>query len=83
MAIKKKLLFLEIDEKWLLIQGVKHLAHFWQFLKAQAEKLIPHSQISFKSWLNNVAELGFFFKKSMLCWLEEVGFQTAGASPKP
>ena len=34
---------------------VQHLAHFWPFLKAPADKLMPHSQISFKSWLYNEA----------------------------
>ena len=29
---------------------VKHLAHFLPFLKAPGDKLIPNSQISFKSW---------------------------------
>ena len=28
--------------------------HFLQFLKAPAEKLMPHPQISFKSWIYNV-----------------------------
>ena len=51
--------FLEINVKWLFIQGVKkefsvqHPVHFWPFLRAPAEKLMPHSQISFKSWLRN------------------------------
>ena len=42
---------------------VQHFAHFWPFLKALADKLMPHSQISCKSWLNNVAlELLFSLK---------------------
>jgi hypothetical protein len=32
---------------------VKHLAHFLPFLNASGDKLVPHSQISFKSWLHN------------------------------
>ena len=41
---------------------VQHPAHFWPFLKALAEKLMPDSQISFKSWLNIVdSKLCFFF----------------------
>ena len=59
---------------------VQHLKHFWPFLKALADDMMPHSSISFKSWLHNVAsELRIFFykKKPMLCWLEKVGFQTA------
>ena len=88
--LKKMLLFLEIDGKWIIIQGGKSnllsktFAHFWPFLKALADKLMAHSQISFKSWLNNVAsELHFFLLKIMLCWLQNVGFQTAWTSPKP
>ena len=38
----------------------QHLAHVWPFLKALRDKLIPQSQISFKSWLyNNGSELFF------------------------
>ena len=64
---------------------VQYFAHFWPFLRALADKLMPHCQISFKSWLNNVAsELRFFLlQKLMLCWLQNVGFQTSWASPKP
>ena len=29
---------------------VKHLANLLLFLKAPGDKLVPHSQISFKSW---------------------------------
>ena len=52
-------IFLEINGKWLIIWGVKnniaqHPSHFLPFLKAPAEKLMPHSQISFKSWFDNV-----------------------------
>ena len=32
---------------------LKHLVHFSPFLKAPGDKLLPHSQISFKSWLHN------------------------------
>ena len=43
---------------------VKHLAHVWPFLKATGDKLVRHSQISFKSWQNNVgSELRFFSLK--------------------
>ena len=56
---------------------VQHLAHFWPFLKALADKLIPDSEISFKSWLNIVAsEFRFFFKNQ--CYVGwKSGFQTA------
>ena len=84
ISIKKIAIFLEINEKWLFIQGVKkefivqHPAFFLPFLKDPADKLRPHSQISFKSWLNNVgSELGFCLLKSILWWLEKVGFQTS------
>ena len=33
---------------------VQHPVHFWPLFKAPTEKLMAHSQISFKSWLNNV-----------------------------
>ena len=50
---------------------VQHLAHFWPFLKAPEDKLISHSQISFKSWFNNVdSELRFILLKSMLDFLQ-------------
>ena len=50
---------MEINGKWLTIQCVQriivqHPVYFWPFLKAPAEKLMPHPQISFKSGLNNV-----------------------------
>ena len=32
---------------------VKSLVNFWPFLKAPGDKPLPHSQISFKSWLHN------------------------------
>ena len=54
---------------------VQHQAHFFAILKAPADKLRPHSQISFKSWLNNVGlETSFFLLKSMIWWLEKVSF---------
>ena len=57
---------------------VQHPARLLPFLKARAEKLMPHYQISFKSWSNNVeSELYIFLLKSMLWWLERVSFQTA------
>ena len=68
--LKEFAIFLEINVKWLFIQGVKkefivqHPAHFWPFLRAPAEKLMPDSQISFKSWLHNAdSELYFFLSK--------------------
>ena len=40
---------------------VQHPAFFLQFLKAQAEKLMPNSHISFKSWFDNAdSEFKFF-----------------------
>ena len=63
---------------------VQHPVHFWPFVKAPAEKLMPHPQISFKSWLNNVdSDLYIFLLNSKLWWLEKVNFQTAWASPEP
>ena len=63
---------------------VQHLAHFWPFPKALADKLMPHSKISFKIWLNYLAlALHYFLWKPMPCGLKKVGFQTAWASPKP
>ena len=63
---------------------VHHPAYFWPFLKAAAEKLMPHSQISFKSWLNNVgSKLHFMLWKSTVWWLEKVSFQNVWASPEP
>ena len=65
-------MFLKTNGKWLIIQGVKkkyvqHQAYFRPFVKVPAEKLMPHYQISFKSWLNNVeSELYIFLLKSML-----------------
>ena len=49
---------------------VQHLAHFWPFLKALADKLMPHSQMSFRSWLNNLASESRFSLKinAMLDW---------------
>ena len=35
---------------------VLHFAHFLPFLKVLADKLMQHSQITFESWLNNVAK---------------------------
>ena len=37
-------------------------AHFRPFLKVQEKNLIPHSQIRFKNWLNNVNCELYFFK---------------------
>ena len=41
------------------MQGVKkiivqHPAYLWPFFKVPSEKLMPHSQISLKYWLNYV-----------------------------
>ena len=45
----------------------QHPAHFLPFLKAPADKLRQHSQISFKSWLNNMgSELRFSFKSNAM-----------------
>ena len=33
---------------------VQQPSHFWPPLKVPAEKLMPHPQISFKSWLYNM-----------------------------
>ena len=55
---------------------VQHPAHFLPFLKAPPVKLRPHSQISFKSWLNNVGlDLRSFLLKSMVWWLEKLVFR--------
>ena len=60
LSLKKKGIFLGNQWKVADYTGcqqqfiVQHPAHFWPFLKALAEKLMPDSQISFKSWLNIV-----------------------------
>ena len=86
-SLKKLAYFLEVNG---IIQGVKknhivkHHVHFWPFLKAPVEKLMPHPQISFKSWLYNVdPEVYIFLLRSKLWWLEKVSFQTVWASPEP
>ena len=57
---------------------VQHPAHILPFLKAPSDKLRSHSQISFKSWLNNVSlELRFFSFKIHAMVATKVGFQTA------
>ena len=38
---------------------VQHPLHLWPFLKTLTGKLMPHFQISFKSWLNHTC-LDFF-----------------------
>ena len=71
LVIKKMAYFLEISGKWLIIQGKKNLI----IMKAPAEELMPHLQISFKSWLYIVdTELYISLSKSMLWLLEKVSF---------
>ena len=54
---------------------VHHPAYFWLFLKAPAGKLMPHSQICFKSWMTNVgSKLDLFLWKSMVWWLPKKCF---------
>ena len=58
---------------------VHHHAHLRQFFfNVHTEKLMPHLQLSFGSWLNNADwEVYIFLLKSILWWLEKVSFQTA------
>ena len=51
---------------------VQNRVHFRPFLKVLADKLMPHSQISFKSWVYNVdLDLNMFLLKSTQWWLEK------------
>ena len=85
-SLKILVIFFGNQWEWTVYAGcqkkcvVQHPAHFRLFLKFPAEKLMPHFQFSFKSWLNNVdSELYTFLLNSMLWWLEKVSFQTAWA----
>ena len=64
---------------------VQKQEHFWLFLKVLEEKLMPHSQISFKSWFENKdSDFKKHFVKLMLFSIEKkVFFQMAFASPAP
>ena len=70
MVIKKnKHIVLKLTENGLLYRVQKnifqHPVYFWLIFKAPAEKLMAHSQIRFKSGLNNVdSELYTFFIQS-------------------
>ena len=67
LVIKKKAFCSEIIGKWLIIQGARKnyfptSSTFLALFEGPAEKLMAHSQISFKSWLNNVdSELYTYF----------------------
>ena len=66
----KKIVNFEISGKGLFVQGVKykfivqHPEHFWPFLRAPAEELMPHSHLSLKKWLYNTeSELYFYISE--------------------
>ena len=71
LSIKKIAIFWDIKEKLLFIKSVKtefivkHPALFFlPFFKDPAEKLRPHYQICFQSWLKNVRlEMRYFLLK--------------------
>ena len=73
----KKIIALEINRKWLLLQGVKkkigqHPAHLKKKLKAAVEKLMQHFQISFKSLFHNAdSKLYFPLSKKLLQLFEK------------
>ena len=73
------LLFIKFVKKYF----VQHPAHFRLFLYVWAEKLMPHFQFSFESWLNNADLEWYIFFKSILRWLEKVSFQTAWYFSRP
>ena len=69
---------MEINGKWLIIQGVKtnycpaSNAFLAIFEGPRKKRLMPHSQISFKSWFENVdSDFEKRFVKLMLLSLEK------------
>ena len=86
LVIKKVHTFLgkTMESGWLYSESkkivVRHPAHFWPFLKTQAQILMQNPQISFKSFYYNVnSELNFFSFKiiGMVAWKKY--FQTGWA----
>ena len=69
---KKLVIFLENKLEFIVYEGchkkciVQHPAHFRLFfLNVQAEKLVPHFQLSFESWLNNADSELYIFSFKM------------------